>query len=246
MLFILGIKYRIPEDYNMKFYKITMILLLCMLYSILQARNGVRLGFRAGYCMAQHYGSNTSVEEYDVKTQFRHGVAAGFIFYVPITESFGLQHEVIYAMKGSREQIDVKDLPVSSRVDYNMDYLEIPTVFRFKILQYGSLHVYGCSGFALSIMLKAHYALEATVQLVEGDNNTNIPISLSGDMDETDIFDFSFLYGGGLEFKWMNKTCFFEYRFTIGWNTLLLPTFETEDPIPLRNQAYTFMIGLYL
>lgn len=37
-----------------------------------------------------------------------------------------------------------------------------------------------------------------------------------------------------------------EYRFTIGWNTLMMPTFEGEDPASLRNQDYIFTWGMYL
>jgi hypothetical protein len=61
-----------------------------------------------------------------------------------------------------------------------------------------------------------------------------------------DIFDYGFLYGLGIEFPLLGKDCFFGYRFTIGWNTLDMPTFPGEDPAPLRNQNYSFALGVYL
>jgi hypothetical protein len=61
-----------------------------------------------------------------------------------------------------------------------------------------------------------------------------------------DIFDYGFLYGAGLDFPLFKKNCFFDYRFNIGWNTLMMPTSEGQDPAPLRNQDYTFTLGFYL
>ena len=59
------------------------------------------------------------------------------------------------------------------------------------------------------------------------------------------MFDYSFVYGLGTDFKLLNKDFFFETRMTIGWNTLAMPNATGADPIPLRNQAYTFTLGLY-
>jgi len=61
-----------------------------------------------------------------------------------------------------------------------------------------------------------------------------------------DTFDYSFIYVLGVEFPLLGKDCFFDYRFTIGWNTLMMPTFPDEPPAPLRNQNYSFTLGVYL
>ena len=54
------------------------------------------------------------------------------------------------------------------------------------------------------------------------------------------------VYGLGADFPLLGQDCFFDYRFTIGWNTLDMPTFPGEPPAPLRNQNYTFTLGMYL
>jgi len=69
-------------------------------------------------------------------------------------------------------------------------------------------------------------------------------------------FDFSFLYGGEIYYSWNNLDFFFDYRFTIGWNVLKMPTYvylplldgEEElidnSPVELKNQSYAFSIGI--
>ncbi len=70
-------------------------------------------------------------------------------------------------------------------------------------------------------------------------------------------FDFSFLYGGEILYQWRETNFVFGYRFTIGWNVLKMPTyaympvsgeeelvFIDNSPVELKNQAYTFTIGI--
>ena len=73
-----------------------------------------------------------------------------------------------------------------------------------------------------------------------------IPFAESTKLEGVDIFDYGFLYGAGLDFKLFGKKCFFEYRFNIGWNTLMMPTSAGQAPAPLRNQDYIFTLGIYL
>jgi hypothetical protein len=107
----------------------------------------------------------------------------------------------------------------------------------------GNFKIYGSSGFALSILLNGESKLDGTVDVGGG---ILIPFSESTKLEGVDIFDYSFLYGAGLDFNLFSKKCFFEYRFNIGWNTLMMPTSEGQDPAPLRNQDYTFTLGIYL
>jgi hypothetical protein len=67
----------------------------------------------------------------------------------------------------------------------------------------------------------------------------------SGDMKGLDTFDYSFAYGLGTDFKLLNKDFFFEYRMTVGWNTLAMPNASGADPVPLRNQDHVFAVGMY-
>jgi hypothetical protein len=178
---------------------------------------------------------------YTVDTYSRHGFVGGILIYYPITESFGIQQEFLYVMKGSREDIQMIDLPVNVHPEYDLNYFEIPIVFRYIFVRLGKIKLYGSTGFALSILLNGEYRLEGDIDV----GGVITPFSVTDDMKGLDTFDYGFLYGAGLEFVLFDKTWFFGYRFTIGWNTLMMPTFEGEDPAPLRNQDYIFTLGMY-
>jgi len=218
------------------------IFLFLLLNSFLSAQTGVRFGLKAGYSMATQYGITVPDIPYTVDTRFRHGMAGGLLVYFPITESFGVQQELLYVMKGSRQDIAMEVPPFNSHTDYHLNYLEIPFIFRYEFFKSGNFKIFGSSGFALSILLNGKSELNGFIEM----GGARIPISASTKLEGVDTFDYGFLYGAGLEFNLFNKKCFFEYRFNIGWNTLNMPTSTGDDPAPLRNQGYTFSLGIYL
>ena len=218
------------------------LFLFLLLNNFVSAQKGVRFGLRAGYSMATQYGINVPDIPYTVDVYYRHGIAGGLLIYYPITEWFGMQQEFLYVQKGSIEDINLKGRPIKTHTEYDLNYFEIPIVMRYTFARLGNFTIYGCSGFALSILLNGEYRLSGVAE-VEG-----VPASFSdtNKIKALDTFDYGFLYGAGIGFELFEKQCFFEYRFTIGWNILMMPTAEGEAPAPLRNQDYIFTLGLYL
>jgi len=213
------------------------------LNSSLFAQTGVHFGLKAGYSLSTQYGITIPDLPYTVDTDWRHGFAGGILLYFPITESFGIQQEFLYVTKGSREDIAMTTMAVKTHTEYNLNYFELPVLFRYTIVKLGNYKIYLSSGFALSILLNGDSKLDGTVDVGGG---MLIPFSESTKLEGVDIFDYGFLYGAGLDFKLFKKDCFFDYRFNIGWNTLMMPTSAGQDPAPLRNQDYTFTLGIYL
>ena len=216
---------------------------LLVINSSLSAQTGVRFGVKGGYSLSTQYGITVPDIPYTVNTHWRHGFAGGVFAYFPITESFGIQQEVLYVTKGSSEDITMNTQPVKTHTEYNLNYLEIPFVFRYTFAKLGNFNIYGSSGFALSVLLNGKSRLDGTVDMGGG---TVVPFSESTKMEGVDIFDYGFLYGAGVEFNLLNKKCTFDYRFNIGWNTLMMPTSKGQDPAPLRNQDYIFTLGIFI
>jgi len=217
-------------------------LFLLLLLNVLPAQNGVKFGFRAGYSLSTQYGIHVPDIPYTVDVQYRHGLSGGLLVYFPVTDTFGLQQEFLYVQKGSLEDIDLKDRPIKTHTEYDLNYFEIPIVLRLTFARVKSYNIYLSSGFALSILLNGEYRLSGVAEI------DGVPISFSdtNKIKGVDIFDYGFLYGAGVDSQLFGKRCFFAYRFTIGWNTLMMPTVEGEEPVPLRNQNYMFTLGLYL
>jgi hypothetical protein len=208
----------------------------------INAQTGVRFGLKTGYSLATQYGISPADNTYMVDTDSRNGFAGGVFAYFPITESVGIQQELLYAMKGSRQNVTI-ELPVNVNTvsEYNLNYFEMPIVLKYEFVKIKNFGIYGSTGIALSLLMNGDYNITSTINI----DGPPIIIEESGDMKGLDTFDYSFVYGAGTDFNLLTKTFFIEYRMTVGWNTLAMPNASEADPVPLRNQDYIFALGMY-
>ena len=205
-----------------------------------QSQTGVRFGVKAGYSLAMQYGTIPADNPYDVDSDSRHGFSGGILLYFPITEAFGVQQEFLYTNKGSTQNVSIDEPYFSTSSEYKLNYFEMPILFRYTFVKIGDFGIYGSTGFGLSMLLGGEYNTNGVIEI----DDIEIPFRESGNTDGLDVFDYSFLYGLGVHFNLLNQQCFFEYRQTVGWNTLMMPTFGGEEPAPLRNQFYSFSLGI--
>lgn len=210
-------------------------------------------GFKVGMSLAQHTGIEERGAEYTVTSHWRTGFAASAYLYLPITPRFGIQQELAYVQKGSRQDIGVKilDIPTVLNVTYDLDYVEIPVLLRFTWLRWSRGAVYSYSGTALSLKMHDRYVLSGEID----DGSQVVPLRADADMSEVDMFDYSFVFGAGLEFSLFHQRFLVEHRFTIGWNPLAMPTYAyvpfgdesiliENDPVTLKNQNHLIMVGI--
>ncbi len=211
-------------------------------------------GLRGGVNFAQHVGTEERESEYEVESGWREGVTAAVFVHWPVTDRFGLQQEIVYTQKGSSQRIGVEilEIPTTLDVTYEMDYIEIPTLTRFIWYRSEGLDIYTLGGMAMSIKISDHYELTGEVT----DGVDTVPITASDDMSEVDMFDFSVVYGLGAEFLVAERTLLVEYRFSMSWNTLGMPTYAyvpfgdeeeilIENPyVPLKNQTHSLTMGI--
>lgn len=219
-----------------------LIALFLLSHQLATAQTGLKLGFKAGFNMATQYGINDPNIPYEVNSDARNGFTFGMILNFPITDVFSVQQEFVYSAKGSKQLVTMTQPPITTNSEYKINYFELPILFRYNFVNIGNVKIYGSSGFALSLLLNGKYSVEGVIDM----GQVQVPFSESGDTDGLDTFDYSFIYGLGMEFNLFNQKCFFDYRQTIGWNTLLMPSSEGGEPVPLRNQTYTFALGIFL
>jgi hypothetical protein len=210
-------------------------------------------GFKGGLSLAQHVGTMERGADYTVSSAWRSGFGAGAFLAFHVTSRFSVQQEVLYIQKGSRQDIGVTilEIPTVLHVVYDMDYIEIPVLLRLAWMRWERSEFYGMAGTAMSLKVKDRYRLTGEVT----DGEETIPIRADSDMSEVDMFDFSFVYGLGMEFPLFGQRSFLEYRFTMGWNTLAMPTYAyvpfgdeelliDNEPVPLKNQNHAIMFGI--
>jgi len=208
----------------------------------LNAQTGVRFGWKAGYSLATQYGTPAADDTYAVDTRPRNGFAGGVFVEFPITESVGIQQEFLFAMKGSRQSVAITTpFDVKTVSQYELNYFELPITVKYRFVKIKDVKIYGSTGIALSLLMNGKYDITSTINM----GGPPTILNESGDMKGVDTFDYSFVYGAGADFKLFKKVFFVEYRMTIGWNVLAMPNASGADPVPLRNQDYIFVVGMY-
>ena len=218
-----------------------LFLSFCLIGS-LNAQTGARFGWKAGYSWATQYGISPADDTYVVDTQGRNGFAGGVFIEFPITGSVGIQQEFLYAMKGSRQNVTITTpVDINTVSAYELNYFELPITIKYRFAKIKDVKIYGSAGIALSLLLNGNYDITTTINA----GGPPTVLNESGDMKGVDTFDYSFVYGAGADFKLFHKVFFAEYRMTIGWNVLALPNAAGADPVPLRNQDYLLVVGMY-
>jgi hypothetical protein len=210
-------------------------------------------GLKGGLALAQHQGTEPRDMEYTVSSTMRRGVTFGAFLYLPVTPRFGLQQEVLYIQKGSRQEIGVEifEIPTVLDVTYDLDYIEIPLMLRYHWLIERAVDIYTLGGFSFGLKINDRYQLSGEVD----DGNEVVPIYADSDMSEVDMFDFTFTYGIGFEFFAGSNRLLVEYRFDLSIEALPLPTYAyvpfgdeevliDNEPVPLRNQCHLIMVGI--
>jgi len=220
-----------------------LLLLISLLFiGSLNAQTGIRFGLKTGYSLGTQYGIKPAEDIYTVDSDIRNGFAGGLLIYFPVTESVGIQHELLYAMKGSRQNVTItQPFSINTVSEYNLNYFEMPMIVKYKFINIKNLGIYGSTGIALSLLMKGDYNITSTINA----GGPPIIAEESGDTKGLDIFDYSFVYGTGADFKLLQKDFFFDIRMTVGWNILAMPNATGAAPVPLRNQAYVFAVGTY-
>ncbi|NLP06003.1 PorT family protein [Candidatus Fermentibacteria bacterium] len=214
---------------------------------------GFSAGLKLGGVFAQHVGTEERDSEYEVSSRWRTGFCGGAFVLWPITSRFGLQQEAVFSQRGSRQdiEVDILELPTVLHVTYDMSYIDIPVMLRYTLFWNPDRNLYTLAGTAMSIMLDGRYTLDGLLD----DGSEQVPLSADADLSEVDMFDFSMVYGTGMEFSLGSQVLLAEYRFTMGWTTLSMPTYAyvpfedslilvDNEPVPLKNQSHALMLGI--
>jgi len=227
---------------------------LIVLCANLLAQAPAALGVKLGMNLSQHYGTKSDEGDYEVSTGLRPGFIGGVYLDFAAGDNLELGFEALYAMKGSQEKIKITRMeldnqmqelerPATMKVKYHLDYLELPVLLKLKVVKLENIHLSAIAGTAVGIKLHGNHNLEGKVYLPDSDGGfSEILISEHSNLSDVNMFDFSFVYGGGLDF------CLFypmsiEYRFTLGWDYLYLPTYELFEPVALRNQSWAVLLS---
>lgn len=235
--------------------------LLLLLLPALLPGQAARLdyGLKTGFNLALHYAPNADQDVYKVKPGARPGFIAGPWLEMKVLPHFAIGYELLYTQKGSRIGISVLKVedefgnweplarPAKIQVDYNLDYLELPVLMKVKTLDRGKLSLTGIFGTAFAYKVRSHHELSGRVYLTADVDDPGTALEQESDLAYVNSFDYSMVYGTALRYQGKFDLSA-EIRMTLGWDYLLLPTFEMDDvevePAELRNQTYSAILSI--
>lgn len=227
------------------------ILFLLLGAGCLGAQNApLTYGTKTGLNMSLHYGIPDQSGDYEVKLALRPGVVAGAWLDMEVLPQFKVGYEVLYSQKGSRERItllrvdgDPLDRPAIMNIRYDLDYLEIPVLFKLRAIRGKKLALESILGTAMSLKIHGYHHLDGTVWLPQNGDYEEIEVNESSNLKGINMFDYSMIYGSALHYRGKIEASL-ELRFTLGWDYLELPTHSLGDPAVLRNQTYSAILGI--
>jgi len=206
-----------------------------------------------GMNLSQHFGSKEDEGDYEVQTGLRPGFIWGVYLDFAANENLALCFEALYAMKGSHEHIRISRMeldgvieelerPARMDVKYNLDYLEIPVLLKLKVLSIRNADLFTVAGTAMGLKIRGYHELEGKVYFPEGNGEfSEITIQEKSKLRDVNMFDFSFVYGGAVALN-TEFPLSIEYRFTLGWDYLHLPTSQYSESVALRNQSWAVLL----
>jgi hypothetical protein len=229
------------------------IMIISVSYLNAELAKGIELSPKLGYILSQHYGTKDQADSYSVKTGIRNGIVAGLDFRLPISDRLSLQYEFCYANRGSTQEIKVLKLdnevlpkPAEMNVKYYLDYIDFPVLCNYKVFSSDKLSLSVVSGISMALKVNGKYELDGFVYLPDSGGYSEIPIHDKSKLKDVNMFDFGMIYGGELAFFIRKLPLIASYRFTIGWDYIALPTYESGNfaPVDLRNQSYSLALSI--
>jgi hypothetical protein len=146
--------------------------------------------------------------------------AAGGFVNVSLHDSFAIQPEILYVMKGGGREADGM-----ARGSWNINYIEIPVLLQGRYSLLRRLDIYGFLGPEISLLINAE---------LENENGETRDFT-----DEARILDVGVMFGVGTAWRPSQKGALIvEARYDLG-----LRSIDRDEGVDARNRALSLMVG---
>ena len=207
----------------------SMILILLFFSNQTASGEKINFGLKYGFNISGHWSAKEKIEDDSVKLRFTDGILFGAMARFSISDFFKLQPELLYIQKGSIQEVTTPGSPIGTiKVNYDLQYIEIPLVLKLYFLKgKGSIQPTFSLGPYYAFLIKGAYTV------------SNIFIgSTKLDIDELKSSDMGVLFGSGVEFKKEKMEFSIQYRYSMGFVDLDLPTGPGAPTVAMRNYSY--------
>ncbi|MGV8945820.1 MAG: porin family protein [Lutibacter sp.] len=183
--------------------------LIIFTFTTVNAQNGVDFGVKGGI------NFSNMISDYFAENDSKTGIHFGLIAEIPFGDKFSIQPEILYSSQGTKAKIFMNGgSPRPS--EYNLDYIQIPILAKFYLVQNLSLEV----GPSFNFLLKDE-EIYNSVTITDVGNN----IEFGG------VLGVSYKVKGGL---------FASFRYVNGFSVALDRKYTDEDA---KNRVVQLGIG---
>jgi hypothetical protein len=200
----------------------------------LEATVEFRFGIQGGFSLTNHWSTKEKSGNYTVESSIKDGFAAGGLATVRISNLFSLEGDVLFVKKGSNQTITVPGFPYGPiEVTYHLNYVEIPFLLRTHLFPKAKIQPTLAVGPYVAFLTSKKYVYQIIVvgtqeKEIEGIKST----------------DYGIAFGTGLEIPANIIHLRIDYRYSMGFVDLKLPTGPGFPEIELRNYCHSLMFGL--
>ena len=199
-----------------------------------QAGDKIAFGAKGAFAISNHWSSKEKGNGYSVESSTKNGFSAGVSASLALTDIFKFQPELHYVKKGSKQTVTVPNFPYGDiNVTYKLDYLEIPLLLNAYPFHIPKLKPHTSIGPYVSFLLSSKYDFE----------NKFLP-DFEKDIEGIKETDFGVVFGTGIDYHVGLFAFSFDYRYSMGFVDLTLPTGPGFPEIELRNSCHSFMLGM--
>lgn len=196
---------------------------------------GFSLGLKAGMDLSTW--SNFEVTD-PKKIVYQKGFQGGLVGEIGFSKNFALQFEFLYAQKGLRVEVpqtDDNDQAYTAKSWFNVDYLDIPLVFKVSF-PIGPISIYGDVGPYAGIGISAKTTLDPDIN---GTQSKDIGFQKNGFKK----LDFGFVFGAGVGYELWKGDLFLDFRYDYGLTDINNVDDEIKD-LPEYKKYSNRNIGL--
>lgn len=221
------------------FKKVSVLLLVVTLFwaSNLTAKFGIK----GGLCLADLHLSHT---EGFWKWETMKSFQVGAYFTINISDTFSLQPEFYYVVKGAKVNepiIDISGATIELDMETKLGYIEIPILLKFTMPVYGKILPGIFTGPYVAFRISAEAAVNAPLVM---DGQVIGEKEIEGALDEEEFrkLDFGLVVGGFIEIGLGRAShLVFDIRYTFGAIDVVC---DADSKKWVKNQTIVFMTGI--
>ncbi|HLW30757.1 MAG TPA: porin family protein [Aequorivita sp.] len=205
-----------------------LLLATVVVFTLSAQSQEIRMGAKAGVNFANMSFNPDDGEDFKSRTSFH----IGGLVEIPITEKFSVQPEILYSSQGSQLKYSEEFMGerISSEIKYKLDYLSIPVMAKYYVID--GLGLEAGPQFGILVSAKGDYEFSGMGMSDSGTEDIK---------DELKTLDIGLGFGASYR---LDMGVFFGARYVLGLTDISDNTdVDFEDEVKVKNNVFQLSVG---